>query len=77
MFGKNRGYTPTKTDNGRYITNLWSDCNGNVSIESYITYDGGHSWPAGKQTGSGADSPSAYINANDLLWNFFQRFELP
>jgi polyhydroxybutyrate depolymerase len=69
--------TPVKIDNGRYIQSRWSDCNENVSVENYITYDGGHSWPGGTQPAAWADLPSVHIKANDLLWEFFQRFELP
>ena len=68
---------PIKVDNGQFIRTSWNDCNGNVSIESYVTYDGGHSWPGGEQAAYWADPPSSNINANDLLWDFFQRFELP
>lgn len=65
---------PAENDNGRYKTMFWNNCQGNVSIERYLTSDGGHSWPGGKQTGQWADLPSAYVNANDLIWEFFQRF---
>lgn len=71
------GDLPDQVDNGRYIVTRWSGCDGDLSIESYVTYDGGHSWPGGHQSAAWADLPSAYINANDLLWDFFQRFELP
>jgi polyhydroxybutyrate depolymerase len=69
--------TPLRVDNGQYIKTSWSNCTGNVCIESYVTYDGGHSWPGGEQAAYWADPPSAYVDANDLLWEFFQRFELP
>lgn len=69
--------TPTENDNGRYKTKFWNSCHGDVSIERYLTHDGGHSWPGGKQPGPWADLPSAYINANDVIWDFFQRFKLP
>lgn len=75
----NNGCTdpPGETDNGRYQTTIWGNCNADVSIQRYVTYDGGHSWPGGKQPARWADLPSAYINANDLIWEFFQRFKLP
>lgn len=69
--------TPERLDNGQFIITRWKDCKEGVSIESYVTYDGGHSWPGAKDHPSWGDVPSAYVNANDLIWDFFQRFELP
>ena len=69
--------TPTENDNGRYKALIWNDCQGDVSIERYLTHDGGHSWPGGKKPAPWADLPSTYINANDVMWGLFQRFKLP
>ncbi|HEX6224111.1 MAG TPA: PHB depolymerase family esterase [Chryseolinea sp.] len=69
--------SPKLIDNGEYRSTNWNDCSPNASLESYVTYDGGHAWPGGQKPSPGADTPSTYINANDLLWEFFQRFELP
>ena len=68
--------SPTSVDNSQFIHTVWSRCQ-NAAIESYLTYDGGHAWPGGQKAGSWADDPSSFINANDLMWEFFQRFELP
>ena len=65
------------TDNGQYIATIWNECSLGAALESYVTNDGGHSWPGGKKPTPGADNPSACIDANDLLWAFFQRFALP
>lgn len=69
--------SPKMIDNGQYRSTSWEGCNSNTALESYVTYDGGHAWPGGQKPNPGADPPSTYINANDLLWDFFQRFELP
>lgn len=61
------GYTFTK----------WYTCSNNVSIHFYLTNDGGHGWPGGLPGGPNSDTPSTAINANDLLWDFFQQFQLP
>jgi polyhydroxybutyrate depolymerase len=53
----------------------WSDCDCMYEQQFYITTDGGHSWPGGMQTPIG-DPPSEYINANDLMWDFFQMYSL-
>jgi polyhydroxybutyrate depolymerase len=55
----------------------WSSCNDDVAVEYYLTQDGGHGWPGGLPGSVNGDAPSKVINANDLLWEFFQRFELP
>lgn len=53
----------------------WSDCACLYEQQFYITTDGGHSWPGGMQSPIG-DPPSAFINADDLMWDFFQQFSL-
>lgn len=50
----------------------WSDCDCNYTNELYITHDGGHSWPGGNTTAGGGNPASTVINANDLMWDFFQ-----
>lgn len=54
----------------------WTNEKGDVLIEHYVTQDGGHAWPGGKQARDKADVPSQVINANDLIWAFFERFKL-
>ena len=53
-------------DNSSYKLTKWSNCSNNVTIQYYLTKDGGHAWP-----------PSAALNTNDLLWEFFQKYQLP
>lgn len=66
-----------QVDKAGYKFTTWSLCTDGVTIECYLTQDGGHAWPGGSKTASWADTPSAVLNANDLLWDFFRRFELP
>jgi len=66
------------TDDSSYKLTQWSDCTDDVLIQYYLTQDGGHAWPGGQpQGGPAADRPSLVINANDLLWDFFQQYQLP
>ncbi len=67
---------PVIVDNGHYKVTTWG-CESTGAIKSYVTYDGGHSWPGGLRPTQMSDPPSTYINATDLLWDFFKRFELP
>lgn len=64
-------------DRNTYVYKAWATCNNSSSIQCYLTDDGGHAWPGGSKSGSWADTPSTAINANDLMWAFFQRYELP
>ncbi|MHA4845892.1 CE1 family esterase [Flavitalea antarctica] len=64
-------------DNAGYTFYKWFDCKYQVSINYYLTKDGGHSWPGGKAGSVVGDEPSRVINANDLLWEFFQQHQLP
>jgi len=50
---------------------VWKDCDCETEIQYYISTDGGHSWPGGNATPLG-DPASAFINANDLMWSFFE-----
>jgi polyhydroxybutyrate depolymerase len=68
--------TPETVDDGKVIITRWTDCENGVSIESYATHDGGHSWPGSTERPAWADEPSKYVNANDLIWEFFERFKL-
>lgn len=65
------------TSNSNYTQKRWRNCTNNVTIDYYLTNDGGHGWPGGLPGGPNSDIPSTSINANDLLWNFFQQHQLP
>ncbi len=58
-------------EEGEYLFKVWQQCTNEAEIHCYVTYDGGHSWPGGKQSTIFSDPPSEKINANDLMWDFF------
>ena len=60
-----------------YTQTQWINCSGSTTIQRYVTKDGGHSWPGGLPARPAADTPSAAFDATDLIWDFFQRYELP
>ncbi|HEY4111962.1 alpha/beta hydrolase family esterase [Puia sp.] len=68
---------PTATQYTGYTLTEWKNNSGNVAIDCYLTQDGGHSWPGGLKPRVQADPPSVYLNATDLMWDFFQRYTLP
>ncbi|MEJ7766844.1 MAG: hypothetical protein WKF89_03470 [Chitinophagaceae bacterium] len=49
-------------------------CNTYTSIQYYLTRDDGHAWPGGLPGSAIGDSPSKVINANNLIWEFFQQY---
>lgn len=63
-------------NDNKYKYTKWSNCDDNVTIQYYLTQDGGHAWPGGLPGSSNGDTPSTVINANDLLWDFFQQYQL-
>ena len=65
----------TIVDNNQYTFIKWTSCDCASEIHHYITQDGGHSWPGGVQSVTG-DPVSSFINANDLMWDFFQQYTL-
>jgi len=67
---------PVVTSYAGYSLTEWRNGSG-VAIDQYLTGDGGHSWPGGLKPRAQADPPSVYLNATDLLWDFFQRYTLP
>jgi polyhydroxybutyrate depolymerase len=61
---------PTTYDFFRY-----SNCDNNVQIELYVSQDSGHTWPGGQAF---ANMPiTNHFNASNLMWEFFQNYELP
>lgn len=49
----------------------WFNKDGKLMIDYYLTEDGGHSWPQGKKGTIFADEPATSINANELIFYFF------
>lgn len=55
------------------------DCPDNAAVEFYIVVGGGHAWPGSEFSKSierVVGPTTMEINADDLIWAFFQRFHL-
>ena len=65
----------TVVHNDQYTFTKKINCACQSEIHRYLTRDGGHSWPGGRRTVTG-NPVSKYINANDLMWAFFQKYSL-
>ncbi|MEX2595678.1 MAG: PHB depolymerase family esterase [Salibacteraceae bacterium] len=53
------------------------NCSDSTALHFYITEDGGHSWPGGNKGRSRGDEPSKAVDANLLMWEFFQKHPKP
>lgn len=69
--------TAAAVDHASYTLTTWSTCNSDVAMQYYRTNDGGHSWPGGLKPQPRADEPSAAIDATDVMWAFFEQYQLP
>jgi polyhydroxybutyrate depolymerase len=64
-------------DSTLYSKTQYISCAAGTTIELNLTKDGGHSWPGGLQPRPGADEPSKAFDATNMIWKFFQQYELP
>jgi polyhydroxybutyrate depolymerase len=67
----------TITNNADYTFYKWTNCNNNSTIQYYLTKDGGHAWAGGLKGSFMGDEPSKAVSTNNLLWDFFQQYQLP
>lgn len=56
-----------------YSLKRWKNSENNIIIEFYLTKDGGHAWPGGLKSRTGADTPSTAFKANELIIEFFKK----
>ena len=55
----------------------YANCAGGTQVELCVTDTGGHSWPGGSKPRAGKAEVSQAIQANDVMWDFFQRVSAP
>lgn len=70
--------TTTPVEGVEQIT--WTDCAEGADVVLYITPQSGHVWPGSEfeaTISSVTGTPNDRLDANALLWEFFQRFSLP
>ena len=68
---------PVVVEQPEYRLAQWEECDGNSVVQSYLLYDGGHSWPGGLRPTPRSDAPSTAINATDVIWEFFKQHPRP
>lgn len=64
------------TDNSEalYLRRVWQNCRSGGAVESYVVKGNGHAWPGGTAARGDADRPVTGVDANEVIWAFFQRF---
>jgi polyhydroxybutyrate depolymerase len=68
---------PIIEEQSNYRFTQWKECDGSSVVESYLVYDGGHSWPGGLRPTPRSDAPSTAIDATDVIWEFFKQHPRP
>jgi polyhydroxybutyrate depolymerase len=69
--------TPTDTRTTPSVIHRVYDCPADAAVELYIVEGGGHAWPGSAFSASiekYVGPTTTEIDANDLIWAFFQRF---
>jgi len=50
----------------------YTGCAGGVRVQLCATDEGGHSWPGAQKVRRGKEGASQALNADDVIWDFFQ-----
>jgi polyhydroxybutyrate depolymerase len=65
----------TRAEHPGYTHVTVRGCRDNITLETYLLKDGGHSWPGGQRTSARSDMPSTAIKATDVIWQFFNQYK--
>lgn len=71
---------PTDADRTASVTERTWDCPADAPVVFEIMVDAGHSWPGSafsQSIGAVVGPTDMSIDATELIWRFFQRFQLP
>jgi len=67
------GTTPTTTAVSTHVNRIaYTGCGADVVL--YAVSDGGHTWPGAPTESAGNGTTTREIDANTLMWQFFQRY---
>jgi len=59
------------------VLRTYAKCPAGAEIAFYTIVGGGHTWPGTPVASTGNGNTTKEITANTLMWQFFQRFQLP
>jgi polyhydroxybutyrate depolymerase len=69
--------TPRVQHPYQYVTQeTWTNCAGGVEVMLYTLEGGGHTWP-GAMPGTASGSSFPYMDATEVIWDFFQAHPRP
>ncbi|MBB5867779.1 polyhydroxybutyrate depolymerase [Allocatelliglobosispora scoriae] len=70
--------TPVTTQVSAHVSRIaYLGCRDGAEVQLYAVSDGGHTWPGTSQASTGNGNTTHEISANSLMWQFFQRYQLP
>lgn len=82
-WAKHNKCSPDSTDQriGEVTEFSWTGCSQDADVDFYKVTGGGHTWPGTDPTVAGftesfLGKTTQDVNANDLMWQFFSRYEL-
>ncbi len=67
----------TATVSAHVTRTSYLGCAGGADTVLYAVSDGGHTWPGTPVPSPGNGTTTQEISANTVMWQFFQRFQLP
>lgn len=62
---------------GDVIQKIYAHQGNGADVVLYTVIDQGHAWPGGQRPRSGADEPSASLDATAAIWEFFRHHPKP
>jgi len=72
--GANRCSTFSDTRTADYTLRTYSNCHSGSGVQGYLVNGNGHAWPGGSSGRAVADVPVNTVNANELIWAFFEQY---
>lgn len=66
---------PDAGDGTRILRHLFTDGDGGSEVQLYTIEGGGHTWPGQRSKYDILGRTTMQIDANELMWQFFQRFQ--
>lgn len=69
--------TPRSADGTRIIRHEYGSCRAGAEVVLFVVEGGGHTWPGRPPLPPKLGKSTANLDANDTIWEFFQRHPLP
>jgi len=63
----------TDTSTANFTRRTYAGCRAGGAVQGYLVNGNGHAWPGGSEGRAGADNPVQTVNANELIWDYFEQ----